>query len=404
MKSAIHVIGLGAAEKAELSEAALSALKDCSLVIGSERQIDSVSDCVSGKETLVLPKLTELKLVLKSQTSPIAVLASGDPLFYGIGKWLFYHFEERVMTYPAVSSVQMFCHRLQQSMQSMTVISAHGRSLAEFRRKVRAGNDYIVFTDSKHTPKRLAQECMAMGLTDSLCVVAEKLGYETEKLTRWSVSALASAESDFDALNLFYVKAKGQCTLPSFPGIEDDAFVTEEGSAMITKKEVRLAVLSLLSPNAGEIGWDVGAGCGSVAIEWGLWSEAKVYAIEPKAARLACIAANQEKFGVQNVERVEGMAPEALASLPPPQAVFVGGSEGNTLSILLACYKALSTGGRLVISCVTEDTRFQVEQFLHEESLSYELTEIATKRLQPLGKKQLLKPALPVKLYKVMKA
>ncbi len=400
----IRVVGLGVDQQATLSASAMQALAESDIVYGSSRQRETVAGYLGYQEQRNLPKLPVLKAELEAITSSVTVLASGDPLFYGIGKWLGTHFGDSVQFFPAVSSIQAACHRLGVSLQTVTVISLHGRSLHEFRRKVRQGQQYLFLTDTINTPEKIAQETLSLGFEKSTLTVFERLGYADEKRHDVSVQALSAGQYNFDALNVCFLQAEGHGgVLPDFPGIEDHRFFTESKSAMITKREVRLAVLSLLQPKPNDVGWDVGAGCGSVAVEWSLWSNTQVFAIEPKKERLACIEKNKSFFGAGNLAIIEGVAPEAFSDLPTPDAIFVGGSEGETLNILEQAFHHLKSSGRMVVSAVTEETQFAVQQFLNTHQLAHEMIDISIKKKTPLGKKYLLKPALPVRLIKVEK-
>lgn len=399
----IYLIGLGAQAKAELSKEALEALNQAANVVGSERQLDTVKHLLSSQKTHILPKLSELEALLTpSESTSFAILASGDPLFYGLGKWLSTRFE--VTSFPGVSSLQLACHRLGLSLQDVSVVSVHGRPLISLRRSLRANRDYLLLTDETNNPCRIAGEVIRAGFERSSLTVLEDLGYPSERIRHFSLQDLPGSEETFSPLNICYLHTAGAGgILPEFPGIPDGDFWVEDARSMITKREVRLAILSLLQPRANEVGWDVGAGSGSVAVEWGLWSGACVYAVEMKPERVACIEANISKFGVQNLHVVKGRAPEVLTDLPTPHAVFIGGSDGDLEHILTYCYRRLAYGGRLVVSAVTEQARATLHAFANRIDGKAEVLEIAVSKSTPLGRQSVLKPALPVLLMKISK-
>ncbi|MCP5163382.1 MAG: precorrin-6y C5,15-methyltransferase (decarboxylating) subunit CbiE [Hahellaceae bacterium] len=417
----IHVIGLGVAAQAFLDEEALAALQAATRVVGSERQIATVRWWLGAKQTVeILPALPQLKEKLASWladgTENIAILASGDPLFYGIGKWVKENAPSGSLRfYPAVSSVQVACHRLGVSLQDVTVLSLHGRPLAKLLTQLRRGQALMLLTDAQSRPQQIAALCVDAGFADSELVVCEALGYPHEKVTRYHVSQLTTPEADrlkFDPLQVTYLEVRGSGTyLPAFPGIPDTNFVTdrEGGKGMLTKREIRLAILSWLQPGGDDCIWDIGAGCGSVAVELSYWCpDVKVYAIEHHPERVRCLTANQARFGVvSNLHIVEGRAPDVCESLPTPDKVFIGGSGGELTSLLELAWARLPYQGVLLVSAVTEATRQGLYRFYQQreqvQDVTMETLEVAIRRGETLAGELLYRPGLPVTLYRFEK-
>lgn len=369
----IHVLGLGVGEGRRLSLPALKALRESHTVIGSPRQLEIVrarADCAAAN-WLELPKLTALKRMIAAlPAGQVTILASGDPLYYGIGRWLTQHFEPgQLRFYPAVSSIQAVCNRLGLAQQDCEVISLHGRELAGLRRVLKRNRDIIVLTDRHSHPRALAKACLDAGFDESRIHVGEDLGSESERYREFAVADLA-ADSVFECsdLNVSVIRVRGRGgVLPEFPGIDDHSFATDgaSGQGMFTKREVRLAVLSLLQPANDDVIWDIGAGCGGVATELSHWNErVTVYAIEQHPERLACLAENRQRFGcVANLHIVDGRAPQALDGLPDANKVFIGGSDGELDAILTAAWGRLPGHGLLVASSVTDSTRAGLQRF-----------------------------------------
>lgn len=414
--SVIHIIGLGVSASADLSREACDALAQADLVIGSERQLQTVTGYLENAKakTLLLPSLGELaELLQQHPDKQRVVLASGDPLFYGIGAWMGRHFPlDSLRFYPAVSSLQAACHRLGWSLQDVEVVSLHGRPREKLRTRLQANKQLLLLTDAKSHPQALAQECVAAGLGHSRLFVCEALGYPQEQVRSFRAEELAQIEEAFDPLNVVAIEtSKQQSVFPSFPGIDDSLFETgkESGRGLITKKEVRLAVLSLLQPGAREVIWDVGAGCGSVAVELAYWQPtAEIYAIEHHAERLNWLESNRQKFGVVgNLKRVMGRAPEVLVELPQPDKVFIGGSGGELASVLDKVWSALPQNGVLVASAVTEDTRQRLlaftDQKVRQQQAVSDSVQIAVAREERLAGQRLYRPALPVTLVRIVK-
>ena len=201
-----------------------------------------------------------------------------------------------------------------------------------------------------------------------------------------------------------------QCNLPRFPGFDDSLFFTDTGEVakgMMTKKEVRLQVLNLLQLRSGECVWDIGAGCGTVAVECAYWhQQSSVYAVEYHEKRLVCLEKNKHKFGVNNLQIIAAKAPQCLSHLPSPHAVFIGGTAGGLYEIMDDCWSTLSQGGRLVINCVTENCKSELQQWLIQQDIkddAIEWTEIAVSKGGQLAGQLLMRPRLPVRLLKIIK-
>lgn len=370
----IHVVGLGVAAEAKLSADVVALLAAASVVIGSDRQLATVA-ALSLSNTALLPKLAELKALLASYQGqgPVVVLASGDPLYYGIGAWFVRHFErEQLVFYPAVSSIQTACHRLGLSLQGVTVLSLHGRPLSQLRRRLKNDATLVVLTDQASEPQALARQCRSAGFTHSRITVLENLGYPQERIRSFSVDELINGgDFEFEPLHISVINVRGIAVLPSFTGIPDSDFETgaAPGKGMISKREVRLAIVSLLQPAAGDIIWDVGAGCGGVAVElaYGLaqmQAQAQVHAIEHHPQRLKYLATNQQHFAVaENLHIHAATAPACFDALPRANKIFIGGSDGQLESLLVLSWQRLPAGGMLVASAVLETSKAQLRAF-----------------------------------------
>ena len=407
----ISVIGLGVAAEAQLLPAALKALQGSTTIIGSSRQLASVAHLLSAEQQQCqLPALSELLRLLNTlEGQAVAVLASGDPLFYGIGRWLRQHFSlEQLNFYPAVSSIQVACHALGLSLQDVKVVSLHGRPLATLRRHIARHRYLAILTDQYSHPHALAELCVELGLSDALLSVCERLGYPDEKIRQFVASELVAdttlSFADLHVTLIEIVQTFKLSVMPAAPGIADDKFFTDaaEGRGLLTKREVRMAVLGLLRPVPESIAWDIGAGCGGVAVEWALLHESsRIYAIEQHDKRLAALAANREHFGVvNNLEIIAGTAPQALEALPDPQRIFIGGSDGALAELLELCWRRLTPGGYLVVSAVTEGTKAQCFQFadnLPDDAV--ETLQLAVSKGGRLAGQWVYRPKLPVSLF-----
>lgn len=416
----IHIIGLGVNAKANLDESAQAALANLSeqdIVLGSPRQHDTISTYSHVGKVCDLPKLTQLEKDFETWqqqgAKQVAVLASGDPLFYGIGAWLMRTFSKTQLSfYPNVSSIQAACHRLGLSLQDVQVVSLHGRPLVSLRRYLTANQALVLLTDQYSQPQHIAQECVKAGLNESEIMVCEALGYEKERVRSFTVNELINNEIAFDPLNVVFVKTSQEISFyPASPGIPDANFVTDkgDGKGMITKREVRLAILSYMNIEDGDTVWDIGAGCGGVSVELAYWHpRSRVVAIEHHPERIACLTANQERFGVvQNLSIVAGRAPDVLVDLASqidtPNKVFIGGSDGELSDLMTQVWARLPAGGSLMVSAVTEDTKWQVIQFAQIREAAKDADEqslqVSVARGERLAGQRLYRPSLPVTLF-----
>lgn len=420
----IHVVGLGVKENVKLDQETQDVLAQADCIMGSQRQLDTVSEYLSANQQdlqtgfcQLLPAIKELKTTFdgfkQAGKHNIVVLASGDPLFFGIGGWLSRHFDAKQLRFtPAVSSVQAACHKLGISLQDATVVSVHGRPVETIRRHLQANKTLVLLTDSNSTPQVLAKECVDAGLSQSSLHICEAIGYQQEKLSHFNAEELmALKELSFDSLNVVVIKTSNQISFfPEFPGIEDEKFITDKGgdsSGLLTKRDVRLSILSLLQICDTDTVWDVGAGCGGVSVEMSYWHEkANIYAIEHHIGRQECFSANRNRFGVMsNLTLVAGRAPDSLAELPNPNKVFVGGSDGNLDVILTHAWQKLEAGGTLVASALTENTKLALQGFMQTrvstDDSVYESKQVSQSKLD--AGQQVYRPDLPVTLFKFTK-
>jgi len=404
----LHVIGMGIESGNTLSRAARAALEQAEVVIAASRYRAVIHGLRAEFYDYPSP-LQKLWPLLQEQSGKrIVLLASGDPLFYGIGATLTQRLgTEPIRFHPNVSSIQAAFARIGRPWQQAQMLSLHGRPLASLKAVLQANRLYALLTDRDSNPKAIAALLREIGFGESVLWVAENLGMPEERVRRFQAAELANGMDDFSALNVVILETRGRGgLLPEFPGIPDELFITgddQPGKGMLSKREVRLTILSLLSPRAGEVGWDVGAGCGGVSVEWARWNpHGTVYAVECHEERLHCLTANRERFGVlNNLHIMAGQAPEALADLPDPAVVFIGGSKGRLDDLLEAGWRRLPPGGRLVASAVTEDSKMDLYHFAGDRPASW--TELSIARGDRLAGQRVLRPYLPVLLLRLEK-
>jgi precorrin-6Y C5,15-methyltransferase (decarboxylating) len=406
----ITVIGLGICQPPLLNAKALSALGSCDCIMGSPRQLESIAHAQvvanqsrSQPASLCLPKLKHIAHEIKG-FDHVVILASGDPLLFGIGKYLQSEFGDQVTCISGVSSLQGACELTGLSLQDAQLVSLHGRPLNHLKRHLQPHRTLLILTDQNSHPQAIAKVLVAVNLGLSKIHVCERLGYEDQNQQQFIAQDLATNSTPFASLHVTVVHTLGiGHVMPNFPGIADAHFVTdgESGKGLLTKREVRLNILSLLQPAPQDIAWDIGAGCGGVAIEWALWNpQGQVYAIEHHDQRIACLEANKEAFGVSaNLSVIQDKAPDCLKELPFPDKVFIGGSGGELSRIMQLAWQRLKPGGRLATSAVTEPSKAALRQFsLHVEQQPTDYLQVAISRHDTIAGQDLLRPALPVTL------
>ena len=406
----ITVIGLGICQPPLLNAKALSALGSCDCIMGSPRQLESMAHAqvVANQSrtqpaSLCLPKLKHIAHEIKG-FDHVVILASGDPLLFGIGKYLQSEFGDQVTCISGVSSLQGACELTGLSLQDAQLVSLHGRPLNHLKRHLQPHRTLLILTDQNSHPQAIAKVLVAANLGLSKIHVCERLGYEDQNQQQFIAQDLATNSTPFASLHVTVVHTLGiGHVMPNFPGIADAHFVTdgESGKGLLTKREVRLNILSLLQPAPQDIAWDIGAGCGGVTIEWALWNpQGQVYAIEHHDQRIACLEANKEAFGVSaNLSVIQGRAPDCLKELPFPDKIFIGGSGGELGRIMQLAWQLLKPGGRLAASAVTEPSKAALRQFsLHVEQQPTDYLQVAISRHDTIAGQDLLRPALPVTL------
>ena len=321
------------------------------------------------------------------------MLASGDPFFYGVGSVLARHVEpDEILVVPAPSAFSLAAARLGWALPDTVLLSLHGREIDRIRPHLHPSAHILALTSDGKGPRALAQLLAEIGFGASRLTVLEALGGESERTRTTTASSYALGE--VAALNIVAIEVaadKGARVLAFTPGLADDLF---EHDGQITKREIRAVTLSSLAPRRGELLWDIGAGSGSISIEWMLADPSlRAIAIEARADRAARITRNAAGFGVPGLDIVEGEAPAALCGLAAPDAIFIGGGASDD-GVLDAAIQALKPGGRLVVNAVTLDT--EAALLARHASLGGELTRLAVSRADAVGCKTGWRAAMPV--------
>jgi precorrin-6Y C5,15-methyltransferase (decarboxylating) len=338
------------------------------------------------------PLLNAVPHILAQRGRAVCILATGDPFSYGIGATLSTHIAaDEIVCLPAPSAFSLAAARLAWPLQTTTCLSVHGRPLELLIPHLQPGARLLALSWDARTPADVARLLIARGMGASRITVLERMGGPHERIR--TSDAASAGFTDVDALNTLAIEvaaAPGARIVPLSQGLADDLF---EHTGQITKREVRAVTLSSLSPRRGELLWDIGAGSGSIGIEWMLaHPENRAVAIEPRAYRIALCARNAAAFGVPDLRVVAGRAPEALADLPPPHAIFIGGGADD--AVLDAAIAALPGNGRLVANAVTLETEARLA--VRHATLGGTLTRIEISRAEAVGGFTGWRAAMPV--------
>lgn len=378
MKPNVFIVGIGIEGRKGLSDQATELIKSADLLVGGKRYLNFFDD-ISAEKIPISSNLSSLfeRLQEQSPAKRIVVLASGDPLFYGIARSFLDHFpKDRIEILPNISFMQWAFAKVKESWEDALLTSVHGRPLEKLLEKMRGWRKVGIFTDPKNTPAVIAQFLLKRGFPDGKAFICENLGTSSERIRSSRLSELPDIKvSPLNVLIIIFDKTPKP--KPWKPGIPDDAFAQKTPlSGLITKAEIRVLSITKLHLHQESTVWDIGAGSGSVAIEAASLAErGVVYAVEKDALSVELIKQNLKKFRTHNVRIIHASAPSALVELPDPDAVFVGGSGGELESIVDLVCQRLKDSGRVVFNFATLEnlntalTRLRLNSFESEVRL-----------------------------------
>ncbi len=395
----LTVVGIGEDGFKGLGRNARHALLRATRIIGAQRQLDLLPQCIGGERQL-WPSPFSLEPMLSRRGEPVCVLASGDPMFYGVGASLARHVAAEELTIlPAPSSVSLAAARVGWPLQEVVTLSVVARPLAAINAHLASGVRLLVLSNDGSSPALIAALLTERGFGPSRIRVFEHLGSPAERridghAQTWEQAAVAD-------LNLVAIDCLADSHAPRLSrlaGLPDSAF---QHDGQLTKRDVRAMTLARLAPMPGELLWDVGAGSGSIGIEWmRTHPSCRALAIEADTGRQGLIEHNRDALGVPGLQLVRGKAPEALTGLETPDAIFIGGGVTRD-GVLDTCWHHLRPGGRLVANAVTLQSEMTLMNWRAQHG--GELTRIHVAQAQPLGEFDTWRQALPITLLEVIK-
>ena len=391
----VTIVGIGEDGIAGLTNSTRSVIASADILVGGERHLAMVE--TTGK-TIILWQKPISKTIdeIKNYTDrAVCVLASGDPMWYGIGKMILQAIPEALVI-PALSSFSLACSRLGWSMEDVDQLSLCGRPVSLLTSYLAPGRHLLVLGSDQNTVYQIGELLKQTNYDSSRLTILSNLGGEKERIISLSLS---EARGEFPALSVIAIECLSN-GLPlcrsRLPGLPDRAY---RHDGQLTKSQVRAITLAALAPAPGELLWDIGAGCGSISIEW-LRSHPLCRAIAIEPTRIDYIAENAQALGVPHLQIVQGKAPEALDGLPTPQAIFIGGGI-TTPNLVEICWQSLPTYGRLIANAVTLESQALVYRW--QQQLGGTLTRISIENAEPIGNFRIWKSQAPIVQWSVMK-
>ncbi len=401
MAAWLEVVGIGEDGLSGLGHWARIAVEDCDILFGAPRHLAMVPER-PGQERIAWPSpfAAAFDLVLARRGRPVCILASGDPMLYGIGASLSRRLDPAEMrVWPHPSAFSLAAARLGWPLQDCTLLTVHGRPLELVHPHLAPGARLLILAEDGTSPAKLAALLCQQGFGASRLTVLERLDGPAERRLDGPADGWAAERcADLNVMAVECAADRPGAALPTLAGLPDEAFAHD---GQLTKRDIRAVTIARLVPLPGQTLWDVGAGCGSVAVEWmRAHPRCRAIAIEAKSQRLALIEENRLKLGVPGLTVLAGKAPACLAGLATPDAIFIGG--GLTVPGLVdTCWNALRPGGRMVANAVT----IQGEAILSDlyARLGGELTRISVAHAAPLGGFDGWRTAMPVTLWAAVK-
>ena len=397
MTAWLHIVGIGEDGMDGLTPATRTVVEAAEIIVGGERHQNLV-DISAQRISWPSPFDTLIEVLKSHRGKRVVVLATGDPLWYSVGARIGREVDPKEITYhPQVGAFQMAAARMGWSMADLETLTVHGRPVEQMIAFIQPDQRLLILTTGAETPAQIAGFLKERGFGQSRMSVLAAMGGESEKRFDGIAESWDHEVPAFNTLAVECIAASDAALLPRVPGLSDALF---QGDGTMTKQEIRAVTLAKLMPMRGALLWDVGCGCGSVAVEWMRAARyAHAIGIEPRADRRTYAANNALALGVPKLELIDGLVPDALNGLKSPDAIFIGG--GLSVETFEASWNALRPLGRLVANAVTlesEETLLRLHKIYGGE-----LARIQVNRAEPIGRLTGWKPSMPVTQWSLVK-
>jgi precorrin-6Y C5,15-methyltransferase (decarboxylating) len=398
MSAWLHIVGIGEDGLDGLVPAARAVVQSAEVIIGGDRH-HQLAGFVSAKRLKWPSPFDALIAQLQAlRGKRVVVLATGDPLWFSVGARIGRSIDPSEITYyPQISAFQLASARMGWSMADVETLTVHGRPVEQMIAFIQPDQRLLILTTGDQTPEQIAKFLADRGFGASKMTVLAAMGGENELRFDGIAATWDHVVPAFNTLAVDCIAAPDAALSPRVPGLPDELF---EHDGTMTKRETRAVTIAKLMPMRGALLWDIGTGCGSVAVEWMRAARyAQAIGIEPRADRRAMAAQNALALGTPKLELVAGTAPEMLEGLVSPDAIFVGG--GLTDGVFDAAWAALKPLGRFVSNAVTLES----EAILMELHKKYggELVRLAVTRAEPVGPYRGWRPFMPVTQWSLIK-
>lgn len=394
----LHIVGIGEDGLDGLTPAARAVVEAAEVIIGGDRHHDLSGDIPAKRLSWPSPFDALIDQLHALRGRRVVVLATGDPLWYSVGARIGRAIDPKEVTFhPQLSAFQLAAARLGWSMADVETLTVHGRPVAQMVAFIQPFQRLLVLTTGSDTPGQIAKFLTDRGFGDSPITVLAAMGGPREQRFDALAKDWAHIVPAFNTLAVDCVASADAALLPRVPGLDDTLF-RHDGT--MTKREIRAVTLAKLMPMRGALLWDVGTGCGSVAVEWMRSARyAQAIGIEPRDDRRAMAAENAEALGTPRLRLVAGEAPQACKGLEPPDAIFVGG--GLSQDVFDTCWAGLKPLGRFVANAVTLES----EQRLIALHAKYggDLVKLSVNRAEPVGPYRGWRPLMPVTQWSLIK-
>ncbi len=402
--AAVTIVGIGDEGCGGLTSVAFGKIQRAQVLVGGNRQLDFFPDFRGHKISFqngLMKVISEIASLCEENN--VVVLASGDPLFYGVGDLISKKIgKEHIEILPNLSSIQLAFSRIKEKWDNCKVISVHGRPIKGLINKLQHESKVALLTDEENSPIRIASYLKEYNELDWEIHVLENLGGANEKASSFSVENI---KGEFSPLNVVILKRISRFTAPAFKIRADEEFAKRmPKKGLITKKEVRALAISNMEIKRDSIIWDIGAGSGSVSIESAkIAIDGEVHAIEVDPEGVEICKENAINFKTDNINVIEGLAPKALEDLPSPDCVFIGGTKGSMKETLSFVLDKLKEGGRVVVSAITLDNVSSAYESFKELGYFPELELVQVSRGKKLAHYMRYDALNPIHLFSVTK-
>lgn len=394
----LHVVGIGEDGLDGLTPATRAVVEAAEVILGGDRHHDLSGNITAERLSWPSPFNAMIETIQGLKGRRAVILVTGDPLWFSVGARIGRAIPASEIVYhPQLSAFQLAAARMGWSMPDVETLTVHGRPVEQMIAFIQPDQRLLILTTGSDTPGKIARFLSERGFGQSRMTVLAAMGGEREQRFDGTAESWAHEVPEFNTLAVECIAAPGAALLPRVPGLPDEMFASD---GTMTKQEVRAATLAKLMPMRGALLWDIGAGCGSVGIEWMRAARyARAIGIEPRADRRAMAATNALALGTPGFQIIEGSAPTALADLPAPDAIFIGG--GLTADVFEAAWSALRPLGRLVANAVTlESEALMLELYKKHGG---QLVKLGVQRADAVGRLTAFRPLMPVTQWSLIK-